>query len=142
MRVTRRLLLAAVAALVAAVSASAREQERSAIPWLPTRPPRAAEPPLAPRCEGPGLRARLQVQGALGNLIGGVVVRNAGHAPCSLRGRPAARFDGGPAAETRVRLVAAPADPPDESLIYDRPSSLRALGPGRSAFVPIAWGNW
>ncbi len=39
-------------------------------------------------------------------------------------------------------MIAAAADPLDTSLIYDRASSLRALGPGRSAFVPIFWSNW
>jgi hypothetical protein len=113
-----------------------------AIPWLPTRPARVADPPLSPSCKAPDLRAQLQVQGATGNLIGGVLVRNAGPAPCSLRGRPSARFEGGPADATGLRTVAAPADPLDTSLIYDRASSLRALAPGRSAALPVFWSNW
>jgi hypothetical protein len=124
------------------VAAGAQGGARGAIPWLPTRPPVAVEPQLAPRCRATDLRARLQLQGVFGNLVGVAVVRNAGDAPCSLRGRPSARFDGGPAEATALRIVTVPADRLDESLIYDRASSLRALGPGRVAAVLVNWGNW
>jgi hypothetical protein len=122
--------------------AAAVDQRPAPIPWIPTRPPRVAEPPVAPSCKSSDLRAQLQVQGSTGNLIGGVVVRNVGSVPCSLRGRPSARFEGGPATETAFRTVPFEADPLDTSLIYDRGSSLRALHPGRTAFVPILWSNW
>jgi Protein of unknown function (DUF4232) len=140
----RRALIAAVTlVLLPTAFGAADDRGEGAIPWLPTRPRRAAEPPLSAPCRAPDLHAQLQVQGATGNLIGGVLVRNAGRAPCSLRGRPSsARFEGGPATATALRVVAAAADPLDTSLIYDRASSLRALGPGRSAFVPVFWSNW
>jgi hypothetical protein len=139
----RRALIAAIMlVLLTTAFDAAGDRGDGAIPWLPTRPPRAAEPPLSPRCRAPDLRAQLQVQGATGSLLGGVLVHNAGRAPCSLRGRPSARFDGGPASATALRVIASAADPLDTSLIYDRASSLRALGPRRSAFVPIFWSNW
>jgi hypothetical protein len=135
--------MAGVTLLLLMTGLAADNRGDGAIPWLPTRPPRAGEPPpLARPCRASELLARLQVQGASGNLVGGVVVRNAGQVPCSLSGRPSARFEGGPAASTAFRVVPAPADPLDTSLIYDRASSLRALGPGRSAFVAVFWSNW
>ncbi len=139
----RRGLIAAVTLLLptTAVGTSA-DRGQGAIPWLPTRPTRATEPPLSPPCETSDLRTQLQVQGATGNLIGGVLMRNVGAEACSLRGRPSARFEGGPAAATAFRVVTVAADPLDNSLIYDRASSLRALRPGRSAYVPIFWSNW
>jgi Protein of unknown function (DUF4232) len=140
MRMTGRAAVVPVALLLAAAG-NAGGREGEAIPWQPTRPPGVVEPPLAPHCRAINLRAQLQLQEEFGNLVGAVVVTNAGRVPCSLRGRLRARFDGGPPA-TALWLVAAPADPPDESVIYDRASSLRALGPGRSASVPIVWGNW
>ena len=112
------------------------------IPWLPTRPPTIVEPPIASPCRAADLHAELRVQGAIGSLIGGVFVRNVGRAPCSLSGRPSARFEGGSAAETALRLIPAAADPLDTSLIYDRASSLHALGRGRLGFVPVLWSNW
>jgi hypothetical protein len=140
--VYRTLIAATMLALVTTAFSAADNGDDGTIPWLPTRPPRPVEPPLSAPCRAPSLRAELQVQGATGNLIGGVVVRNAGPASCSLRGRPSARFEGGPAAETPLRVVPTAADPLDTSLIYDRGSSLRALGRGRSTVVPIFWSNW
>jgi hypothetical protein len=105
-------------------------------------PPTVVESPIASPCRAADLHAELRVQGALGNLIGGVFVRNVGRAACSLSGRPSARFEGGPAAETDLRLTPVAADPIDTSLIYDRASSLRALGRGRLAVVPVLWSNW
>jgi Protein of unknown function (DUF4232) len=140
--VCRALITAVMLALLTTAFGAAANRGDGAIPWLPTRPPRAPVPPLSPPCRAPSLRGELQVQGATGNLIGGVVVRNAGPASCSLSGRPSARFEGGPAAETPLRVVPAAADPLDTSLIYDLGSSLRALGRGRSSFVPIFWSNW
>jgi hypothetical protein len=123
-------------------SAASGSNARGPIPWLPTRPPTIVEPPIASPCRAADLHAELRVQGALGSLIGGVFVRNVGEAPCSLSGRPFARFEGGPAAETDLRLVPAAADPLDTSLIYDRASSLHALGRGRLAVVRVLWSNW
>jgi Domain of unknown function (DUF4232) len=138
----RALIAAVTLVLVMTEFTAADDRGGGAIPWLPTRPPRTGEPPLSPPCRASDLRAHLHVQGATGNLIGGVLVRNSGRVPCSLRGRPSARFEGGPAAATALRVVPVPADPLDTSLIYDRASSLRALGPGRSASVPVFWSNW
>jgi Protein of unknown function (DUF4232) len=129
-------------ALLTTAFTAADNREDGTIPWLPTRPPRPVEPPLSAPCRAANLRAELHAQGALGNLIGRVAVRNAGPASCSLGGRPSARFEGGPSAETPLRVIPTAADPLDTSLIYDRSSSLRALGRGRSAFVPIFWSNW
>ena len=123
-------------------SAAGGSNARGPIPWLPTRPPTVVEPPIASPCRVADLYAELRVQGALGSLIGGVFVRNVGEAPCSLSGRPSVRFEGGPAAETDLRLTPAAADPIDTSLIYDRASSLHALGRGRIAVVPVLWSNW
>jgi hypothetical protein len=85
-----RLPLTAVPVLLLAVAlGSAATRGGGAIPWLPTRPPQTAEPPLARPCQATALRARLQQQGTLGSLLGVVAVRNSGRAPCSLRGRRA-----------------------------------------------------
>jgi hypothetical protein len=138
----RTLTVAIILVLPTTVLAAAADSPRGTIPWLPTRPARQAEPPLASSCKASELRAQLRVQGATGNLIGGVVVRNVGSVLCSLRGRPSARFEGGPATETAFRTIPVAADPLDTSLIYDHASSLRALHPGRTAFVPILWSNW
>jgi hypothetical protein len=139
-----RTLIAAVTLVLLLIPSSGVAGERGdgVIPWLPTRPRPAPEPPLSLPCRAADLRARLDVQGATGNLIGGVVVRNAGAAPCSLRGRPSARFEGGPASETALSVFPASADALDTSLIYDPGSSLRALRPGRTAFLPVFWSNW
>jgi hypothetical protein len=138
----RTLTAAVMLALLTTAFGAADNRDDGPIPWLPTRPPRPVEPPLSAPCRAANLRAELHVQGATGNLIGGVLVRNAGPASCSLKGRPSARFEGGPAAETPLRIRPTAADPLDTSLIYDRGSSLRALGRGRSTFVPIFWSNW
>jgi hypothetical protein len=100
----RALIVAVTLVLVMIEFTAADDRGEGAIPWLPTRPPRAGKPPLSPRCPASDLRAHLQAQGATGNLIGGVLVRNSGRVPCSLRGRPSARFEGGPAAATAFRV--------------------------------------
>jgi hypothetical protein len=136
-----RLLLAAasVTALVASPSSASNSR---VIPWIPERPRAAAEPRLAAPCEARTLRASLFLQGATGSLVGGAVVRNVGRTPCSLLGRPRARLVGTRALETAWRVVPARSPSPDLSAIYDPPSSLRALAPGRAAWVPLRWSNW
>src|SRR5262249_35839586 len=101
-----RLALAVALALVLAGGTSARTS-RGPIPWLPTRPPRVAEPALAPPCREDVLRGKLFLQGATGSLVGGVTVRNVGRVACSVLGRPHARLVGGNAGETmwRAKLV-------------------------------------
>lgn len=65
-----------------------------------------------------------------------------GRTPCSLLGRPRARLVGTRALETAWRVVPARSPSPDLSAIYDPPSSLRALAPGRAVWVPLRWSNW
>jgi hypothetical protein len=137
-----RTVIVAIVVVSATAALASADDRRGTIPWLPKRPARPVEPPLAPSCKASDLRAQLQVQGATGNLIGGVILRNAGAHACSLSGRAAAHFEGGPVTETNLRTVAVPADPLDTSRIYDRASSLRALQPGRTASLPILWSNW
>jgi hypothetical protein len=112
------------------------------IPWVNERPPSVPEPPLAKPCQADGLRTSLFLQGATGSLVGGVTVRNATATKCSLRGRVHVHFVGASAEATRWETVAGPALARDPSAVYDRGSSLRALGPGRPAYVPLQWRNW
>jgi hypothetical protein len=138
----RRASIAAVTLVLLATWFGAVDDRRGgAIPWRPTLPARVAEPPLSSSCTAPGLRAELEVQGATGNLSGRNV-RNVGRAPVlphctalrSVRGWPCS----GDCASHR-RLCGRPAR---SRLVYHRASSLRALGPGRSAVVPVLWSNW
>jgi hypothetical protein len=84
------------------------------------------------------LRAELELQGATGSLVGGVVVTNRGSRPCSLLGGVEVRFlDGSdPAGVKRTSLPATTAEPG-----VPHPS-LHALRPGESAFARISWSNW
>ena len=112
-----------------------------AIPWLPQHPVKAtAHPPLAPDCRAGELRAHLFLQGATGSLIGGIALRNAGSAPCSLVGPPQVSFAGAAAARSQIKHLGRSPQPPD--VLADPPGSLRALAPGKSAGVNLIWSNW
>lgn len=126
------------AALISATTAAAAP----VIPWRPERPAGNPEPPLAKPCDTGMLRGSLFLQGATGSLVGGAVLTNIGRAKCSLRGRVAVKFVRGSADRTNWTVVAGKAQPRDRSAVYDRDSSLRALAPGRAAYVPIWWSNW
>jgi hypothetical protein len=138
----RRASIAAVTLVLLATGFGAVDDRRGgAIPWRPTLPARVAEPPLSSSCTAPGLRAELEVQGD----------RQPIGAQCPQR-RPRARAPSlhGPPLGSRValqrRLRFAPSPlrrrPARSKLVYHRASSLRALGPGRSAVVPVLWSNW
>ena len=108
------------------------------IPWLPTSPPSAPAPRIAPPCRSVALTARLELQGAGGSLVGGVLLTNRGSAPCSLRGRVAGRFIGG-SDPAGVKLIAVAPQQPEPRVPVP---SLNALRPGESAFVGVRWTNW
>jgi Protein of unknown function (DUF4232) len=111
------------------------------VPWLALHPAKAPPaPPLAAPCRASDLHARLFLQGATGSLVGGVDVRNAGAAPCSLLGYPRVSFTGAASVRWRLKLLAASPAPLD--VLADPPGSLRALAPGKSASVAIFWSNW
>ena len=110
-----------------------------AIPWLPQRPVTVdAHPPRAPACRAGALHAHLNLQGATGNLIGGIDLLNAGARPCSLVGAPRISF-AGTTAQWRLQRIAVQ-QPVD--VLADPPGSLRALAPGRSASIELFWSNW
>jgi hypothetical protein len=95
-------------------------------------------PPIAPSCRAAALEAELGLQGATGSLAGGVSLRNRAGTPCSLRRRVEVRFlDGSDPAGVRLTRFAPQRLEPGVAM-----PSLRALGPGESAFVPIWWSNW
>src|SRR5438067_1943543 len=109
------------------------------IPWLPTRPQLgSANPPLAPACDASQLRATLSLQGATGNLAGGISIRNQSSQPCSLVGRPRLAFVG---ATSKWRVTRwqdqGPFDPLAPPL-----GSLRALGPGKWVSIGLFWSSW
>jgi len=111
----------------------------AAIPWLPQRPVIAvAHPPLAPACRAGALHAHLNLQGATGNLIGGIDLLNAGAKPCSLVGAPRVSF-AGTTVHWRLKRIAVQ-QPVD--VLADPPGSLRALAPGKSASIELFWSNW
>jgi hypothetical protein len=110
------------------------------IPWIDRQPVKAsAHPPLAPPCRAAQLGSRLSLQGATGSLAGGVDLTNDGRRACALLGRPVVSFLG--ATEPVMVKAAAPQTGPDDALL-DPPGSLRALAPGKTAFVSLWWSNW
>lgn len=114
------------------------------IPWIPLRPrtATAAAPPLARPCRATHLRSRLLLQGAGGALVGGVVLANRGPSRCSLLGRPTVRLVGRAAVAPRWRVVPTPAAPAAPETTRDPVSSLRALRPGKAAWLALHWSNW
>ena len=138
-RARRRRVIAAVALTVTGAAvwgalAFGGGGSSDEIPWLPTRPQLgSANPPLAPACGASRLRATLSLQGATGNLAGGISIRNQSSQPCSLVGRPRLAFVG---ATSKWRVTRwqdqGPFDPLAPPL-----GSLRALGPGK--WVSIPW---
>jgi Protein of unknown function (DUF4232) len=109
-----------------------------AIPWLPAVPPAAPVPPVAPPCVAASLAANFGIQGATGSLAGGVSLTNRGLTACSMLGSVTVRFLDG----------SDPAGLTQHALSPDRPEpgvplpSLRALQPGKAAFVRVWWSNW
>lgn len=145
-RARRRRLFAAAALLAAGGAAgavlalgSSGSASPGRIPWLPTRPRLGpAHPPLAPACTAGQLRATLELQGATGNLAGGIAIVNRSAKPCALVGRPRLGFAGATSKwrETRYRNPS-PFDP-----LAPPRGSLRALPPGESVWVGLWWSNW
>ncbi|HLY87133.1 MAG TPA: DUF4232 domain-containing protein [Gaiellaceae bacterium] len=144
-RRARRRRLAAAAALLAlagavggvlALEAGGRSGEA---PWLPTRPQLGpANPPLAPACTASQLRASLGLQGATGNLAGGISIVNDSSRPCALVGRPQLSFAGATSKWRQARW----ADPSPFDPLTPAPGSLRALAPGKWATVSLFWSSW
>ncbi len=119
----------------------------SVIPWIPATPPAPPVPPLAPACRtsqlhvsGAGRSRGLFVNGAGGQLVGSVTLRNEG-APCSLSGRLQLRFVGGPSAAVpqHQSALASSAPTPDQLL---PPFSTRALPHGAAVSTTFWWRNW
>lgn len=145
-RARRRRLIAAAALLAAGGVAGgvlalggSGTASPGRIPWLPARPHLGpANPPLAPACTAAQLRATLELQGAAGNLAGGISIVNRSSQPCSLVGRPKLGFAGATSKwrETRYRNPT-PFDP-----LAPPRGSLRALPPGEAVSVGIWWSNW
>lgn len=141
-RATAAAVAAAAIASLAATAAAPRPRP-PVVPWLDRRPVRAAaHPPLAPPCRAPDLHAHLFLQGATGSLVGGVTLLNVGRRPCALLGRPALSFAGPAAARERWRSERLAPSPAAPDVLADPPGSLRALAPGKSASVALAWSNW
>jgi hypothetical protein len=145
-RARRRRLIAAAALMVAGAVVGgvlafggSGSASPGRIPWLPTRPQLGpTNPPLAPACTAAQLRGTLELQGATGNLAGGISIVNRSSDPCSLVGRPKLGFAGATAKwrETRYRYPT-PFDP-----LAPPRGSLRALRPGESVVVGLWWSNW
>lgn len=143
----RRVVLAALApalagvALGAALTAGAGGSP-GVVPWLPTRPYLGpAHPALAAPCEASQLRATLELQGETAAGLGGpIAVENRSAQPCALVGRPNLSFAGATAKWRATRLTDSsflPFDP-----LAPPSGSLRALAPGRWAYVDVFWSNW
>jgi uncharacterized protein DUF4232 len=145
-RARRRRLLAGTAllaagAVVGGVLAFGAGGGSGVVPWLPTRPQLGpANPPLAPACTAAQLRATLSLQGATGNLAGGITIVNRSSQPCALVGRPKLSFAGA-TSKWRETASRAPTNTPFDPLAPS-PGSLRALAPGRHVFVGLWWSNW
>src|SRR3954471_7490668 len=77
------------------------------IPWIPTVPPTPLSPAPAAPCVTADLHAELELQGATGSLVGGVLLTNRGSATCSLLGPASAKFvDGEDPAGVKLMLLA------------------------------------
>lgn len=145
-RARRRRLIAAAALLAAGGVAGgvlafggSGAASPGRIPWLPIRPHLGpANPPLAAPCTAAQLRATLQLQGATGNLAGGISIVNRSSQPCSLVGRPKLGFAGATSKwrQTRYR------DPTPFDPLAPPRGTLRALPPGEAVSVGIWWSNW
>jgi hypothetical protein len=140
-RARRRRLLGGAALLVAAgatglgLMVSGGAGSSGEIPWLPTRPQLgSANPPLAPACTASQLRATLSLQGATGNLVGGISITNRGSQPCALTGRPKLSFGAWRVTRWRQGGAANPYDP-----LAPPKGSLRAFAPGRHVSVSLWW---
>jgi hypothetical protein len=138
-----RLLCWPVAALLAAGSAAGAPAPRT-IPWTAERPPTvsAVPPRLAAPCTPAALRARIELQGATGSLVGGVDLVNVGARACSLTGRPQLAFTGPAARTTPWRVTHLARSPAPIEVLEDPISSLRAVRPGKAARIFLAWSNW
>jgi uncharacterized protein DUF4232 len=139
----RRRRLLGVAALLAAgatgvgLMLSGGAGSSGEVPWLPTRPQLGAvNPPLAPACTAAQLKANLFLQGAAGNLAGGISIVNRSSQACALVGRPRLSF--GRWQVTRWHLGAAATALPFDPLAPPM-RSLRALAPGRHVSVELWW---
>ena len=140
-RARRRRLFAAgvvlaLGAVVGGVLASGSGSAGSSgeVPWLPTRPQLGpANPPLSPACTASQLRANLSLQGATGNLAGGISIVNRSSRACSLVGRPRLSF-GAWRVTPWHQAAANPRDP-----LAPPMGSLRALAPGRHVSVSLWW---
>jgi Domain of unknown function (DUF4232) len=111
------------------------------IPWLPTRPQLgSANPPLAPACAASQLRATLGLQGATGNLAGGISIVNRSSQPCALVGRPRLSFAGATSRWRETRWHGSSPSPFDP--LAPPAGSLRALAPGEHVSVNLWWSNW
>jgi hypothetical protein len=145
-RARRRRLIAVVAltatgAAVWGLLASGGSGSPGEIPWLPTRPQLGlANPPLAPACTASQLAATLGLQGATGNLAGGISIRNRSSQPCALVGRPKLSFAGATSKWRETRWHG-PTNLPFDPLAPPL-GSLRALAPGEHVSVGLWWSNW
>jgi hypothetical protein len=145
-RARRRRLLAGAALLamggvLGGVLAFGAGGSTGVVPWLPTRPQLGpANPRLAPACTAAQLRATLSLQGATGNLAGGITIVNRSSRPCALVGRPKLSFAGATSKWRETRWHA-PTNIPFDPLAPS-PGSLRALAPGRHVSVGLWWSNW
>jgi hypothetical protein len=145
-RARRRRLIAAAALLAAGGVAGgvlafggSGSASPGRIPWLPTRPRLGpANPALAPACTAAQLHATLQLQGATGNLAGGISIVNRGSKPCSLVGRPKLGFAGATSKWRDTRYH----DPTPFDPLAPPRGSLRALPAGEAVSVGLWWSNW
>jgi hypothetical protein len=139
-RARRRRLIAALVLVVAGAAvwvllAAGGSGSPGEVPWLPTRPQLpAANPPLAPACTASQLRASLFLQGAAGNLAGGIRIANSSAQACALVGRPKLSFGAWRVTRWHQGGAANPFDP-----LAPPVGSLRAFAPGRHASVSLWW---
>lgn len=139
-RARRRRLIAVVALVVAGAAAwgllaAGGSGSPGEVPWLPTRPQLpAANPPLAPACTASQLGTSLFLQGAAGNLAGGIRIVNRSSQACALVGRPQLSFGAWRVTRWHQPGAAIPFDPLAPPL-----GSLRAFAPGRHVSVSIWW---
>jgi Domain of unknown function (DUF4232) len=133
--------LAVAGAAAAGVLALGAATNAGRIPWLAARPQLGpADPVLAPACTASQLQATLALQGATGNLVGAIQIRNRSSRACALVGRPKLSFVGATSKWRVTRWHGSPDLPYDP--LAPPPGSLRALAPAKVVSVALFWSNW
>jgi hypothetical protein len=124
----KRLFLGLGVLVVAGCGGGAR-----VVAWTPARPVQPPVPPRGAPCQKRGLATSASFNGAGGQIVVNVAARNVGRHPCWL-GTPSLRFAGGePISVRRIPWYG------DDPLTRAPRSSLRALRPGKTAMLLLAW---